>query len=237
MVLSALVHVGAMVVFWLAPGDSSAALPPQVIAIELIEPPPSAPAPKPRAAPKPEPVPPAPKPPPKPEQVVLPEKPTQPKPKPKPKPPPKPREQKEVFREPEKKQEQNLEDLLAQMRGEAGETAPEAPSQTATVPSAGSSRGTGQLSAAERAWHAKVIRQMKRVWVVPPGFRTQDLETRVTVRLDAAGAILGTPQIVQRSGNPWYDEGVVRGLSKASPLPAPPEAGEWTIVFRPRDAF
>ena len=234
--VSALVHLGALGLVWLSPGESSSALPPQVIAVELIQPPPAPAAPKPRPKPAPVAVPEPPKPAPEPEQIVLPEKTTKPKPKPKPKPAPK-REEREIFREPEKKEEQSLEDLLAEMRGEAGEAAPTTPTETARVPSTGSSRGTGQLSAAERAWHAKVIRKMKRSWVVQPGFRTQDLETTVEVTLDASGQILGEPRVVQRSGNPWYDESVVRGLSKANPLPAPPEAGEWTIVFRPRDAF
>ena len=42
---------------------------------------------------------------------------------------------------------------------------------------------------------------------------------------------MGEPRIVKRSGNPWYDDGVVRSIQKASPLPAPPEAGEWSFVF------
>lgn len=38
-------------------------------------------------------------------------------------------------------------------------------------------------------------------------------------------------------GNPWYDENVVRAIQKASPLPAPPEAGEWAFVFVPEDSY
>ena len=49
--------------------------------------------------------------------------------------------------------------------------------------------------------------------------------------LDAAGNVKGKPKIARRSGNPWYDDGVVRSIQKASPLPAPPEAGAWSFVF------
>ena len=49
--------------------------------------------------------------------------------------------------------------------------------------------------------------------------------------------MLGKPRIVQRSGNYHYDDGVVRAIRKASPLPAPPEAGEWTFVFVPEDSY
>jgi TonB family protein len=78
---------------------------------------------------------------------------------------------------------------------------------------------------------------VRRVWVVPPGFRTQNLQTHVLVDLDAAGNVRGEPRISRRSGNPWYDEGVVRAIQKASPLPPPPAADEWTFVFVPEDSF
>ena len=72
---------------------------------------------------------------------------------------------------------------------------------------------------------------------VPAGFRTQQLETHVLVDLDVGGRVLGDPRISRRSGNPWYDDGVVRAIQKASPLPAPPEAGEWAFVFVPEDSY
>jgi len=78
---------------------------------------------------------------------------------------------------------------------------------------------------------------MKGIWIVPPGFRTQPLQTRVVVTLDSAGNIVGSPRITKKSGNPWYDDGVVRGLAKASPLPPPPEAGDWVMWFEPGDSL
>ena len=78
---------------------------------------------------------------------------------------------------------------------------------------------------------------VRRNWVLTPGFRTQPLETHVSVRLDAGGRVLGEPKVVRRSGNPWYDDNVVRAVQKASPLPAPPEAGSWPFVFRPEDSY
>jgi TonB family protein len=78
---------------------------------------------------------------------------------------------------------------------------------------------------------------VKRAWVVPPGFRNEPLMTHVAVKLDGQGNVVGTPEITRRSGNPWYDEGVVRGIQKASPLPPPPEAGDWDFVFVPEDAY
>jgi TonB family protein len=72
---------------------------------------------------------------------------------------------------------------------------------------------------------------VKRSWVLPASFRQQMLVTRLKIELDASGNIVGEPQIVGSSRNPWYDEGVVRSLRKASPLPAPPESGEWPFDF------
>ncbi len=239
-VWSALVHMGALGLVLVTPADDHRS-PPRVISVELLGSPPSAaparPAP---AAAKQKALPPPPAPP-KPKQVVLPEKPQAPKPQAKEK--AKPREQ-EVFHEPEKKEEKSLEELLAEMRDEAGEAETPAPAEaaepvdTAIAPSPGSTSGTGDpLSPEERDWHMRVKRRMKGIWVVPPGFRTQALVTRVIVTLDASGNILGEPRITQRSGNPWFDEGVVRGLSKASPLPPPPEPGDWPMQFEPGDSL
>jgi TonB family protein len=57
------------------------------------------------------------------------------------------------------------------------------------------------------------------------------------VALDASGEVLGTPRILRRSGNPWYDEGVVRSIQKASPLPPPPEPGDWTFIFDSDESY
>ena len=241
---SALVHTGLLGLVFVSP-SFRVHEPPRVISVELIAPPaPAAPQARPMPAPAPPeavPAPPPPPPPPKPKQIVLPEKPTAPKPPDKAK--PKPRE-KEVFKEPPKKTEKDLDQLLAEMRDSdttkpAATPAPaptEAPVDTATATTGGPSEGS-ELSPEEAAWQTRVKKHMKGIWVVPPGFRTQPLQTRVTVTLDAAGNIVGTPQITKKSGNPWYDEGVVRGLTKASPLPQPPEAGEWVMWFEPGDSL
>jgi outer membrane biosynthesis protein TonB len=241
-VWSAVVHAGALGLVLASPSFNHRE-PPRVISVELIAP--AAPA-APQAAPKPAtpppeavPAPPPPPPPPKAKQVVLPEKPTAPKPPDKAK--PKPRE-KEVFKEPPKKQEKDLDELLADLRdSDTTKPAPapaptEAPVDTATAMTGGASEGS-DLSPEELAWQARVKRKMKGIWIVPPGFRTQQLQTRVVVTLDGGGNIVGSPRITQKSGNPWYDEGVVRGLAKASPLPPPPEAGDWVMWFEPGDSL
>jgi outer membrane biosynthesis protein TonB len=248
-VWSVLLHAGALGLVVVSPtfGERE---PPRVIAVELVSPNPPAAAPAPAAPPKPAPAPPPPPeavpapppppPPPEPKAVVLPEKQTTPKPKEKPKETPKP--QKEVFKEPPKKQEKSLDDLLKEMRGSdttkpAPNPTPAAPVETAHVQVGEPSEGTGEVSAEEAAWQARVIRHMKGIWIVPPGFRTQPLMTHVVVALDATGRIVGEPRITKKSGNPWYDEGILRDLKKASPLPPPPNAGDWEIWFKPEDSY
>jgi outer membrane biosynthesis protein TonB len=232
-------HVIAVVLALASPPSQRGSLP-SVIAVELVAAPPSlAPAPPKPAAQPAKPIPPPPPARPKPKQVVLPKKATQDPSKPKPaKPKPEPR--REVVIDPKPRQEKSLEDLLSDMREEQGEPTPAPPPtpvQAAAVPGPVPSGGTGTMSPEEADWRRRAKLHVRQAWVVPPGFRTEPLETHVTLELDAGGNVVGTPGITRRSGNPWYDDGVVRGIAKASPLPPPPEAGKWLFVFVPEDAY
>lgn len=218
------VHVGVVAVAVGAPAPGAIA-PPDVITVDLVAGPP-APAPA-AARPAPPPPPPAPK------QVVLPERPNDPKPiKPEPKPKPRPK-RKEVVLQPKPKVEKSLDDLLSEFREDAGETpSEEPPQQVASV--APSQGATGGVSAELADWIRRVKIRVKENWVVPPGFRMQTLVTRVEVELDASGGVR-RHRVVARSGNVFYDEGVVRSLKKADPLPPPPEAGTFTLDFPSED--
>ena len=187
--------------------------PPGVIMVDLVassslvagRPGPSAPKPKPpKQAPK-----------------ILPAEPSTPEPSAQPKPTP-----------PEEEEPADYSDILAELRSELGEpdVVPEnEPVQTASL---GAGFGPGRpVSPVVAAWMKAARIHIRRFWVVPPGFRNQSLETVIEVELDSGGGVRGAPEVVRRSGNPWYDDGVVRSIRKASPLPAPPEAGRWTFVL------
>jgi hypothetical protein len=189
---------------------------PSVITVDLVAARASA-RPAPRPAPKP-----------KPRQVVLPENPRTPEPK--------PRQRKEVVLEQKPKEEKSLEDLLAQFREESGEPEPETPAPAEEVVARAPAAGL-PVSAQRMAWMRAARIRVMEAWVVPPGFRLQALQTEVRVKLAATGEVMGTPRIVRRSGNPWYDEGVVRGIQKASPLPPPPEPGDWTFIFASDESY
>ncbi len=242
--ISAAFHAVVLVfLVWNPVARPPAALP-GVVAVEFVSlpaPGPAAPTPEAEAAP-PKPAPPVPK------KIVLPAEPKkleEPKPKPEakiePKPEPKKVEPKpEVKPEPKKPEPQAYEDVLAQLRTQAGETA-KAPPAAAAVPGPaigmpGSATGV-PLSPEEAAWYRRAKVHLARSWMLAPGFRTQALSALVRVELDAQGNLLGEPKLERRSGNPWYDDSALRAVQKASPLPPPPGAGEFTIEFRPEDYF
>jgi TonB family protein len=183
---------------------------------------------KPKAKPEPEPEP-DPKPPPK--EVAKVEAPKPPPPKP---PPPKPQE--------------SYDDVLADLRAERGESRPdrvERPTRTANAekPGAGGTAatpaarasGTAAVAPEVASWLRAARLHVRQAWVLPAGLRREPLETQVEVELDGQGNVLSEPRVTRRSGNPWYDESVVRAVQKASPLPPPPEPGAWPFVFRPED--
>ena len=224
--ISALLHLGGALLFLAAPLMPDATLLPGVITVNLVAAP-STPraapvAPQPRPKPKP----------PMPAPVILPEKPiADPEPRavaPKPLP-----------LEPEAPVERDYTDVLADLRAELGEEEPDEPAepvQTAAL-GAGGSGPPRPVSPEVAAWLRKARIHVRRSWVVPPGFRSQSLQAVIAVELDATGVVVGEPRVERRSGNPWYDDGVVRSIRKASPLPAPPQAGAWTFVMLSDDDY
>ena len=229
---SAAVHVVLVLLFLVTPKPRGTVALPGVVRVDLVAAP-AAPAP-PKAAPTPPQARPAPPPkpkPPVPEKKVIPKEPVAtPKPKPEARPEPKPAPP-QPAPEPEPT-ELGYDELLEQLRGEAGAAAP--PTTVADVGRAAVAGGGVLVSPEVMAWMKRAKVHVTRAWVLEPGFRTQPLEAEITVRLGATGEVLDT-RITRRSGNPWFDESVERAIRKASPLPSPPEADEWPFVFRPQD--
>jgi TonB family protein len=171
-----------------------------------------------------------------PERAPEPKKPRRPEPDPKPAPRPKPQAKPAPPPPPARKQE-SYEDVLAGLRAERGESRPEpaAAATPAAAPAApDAAGGSGAPTSPEVAvWLRAAKYHVEQAWVLPPGFQRESLEAVVRVSLDAQGTVRAQPRVVRRSGDPWYDESVVRAIEKASPLPPPPEAGEWEFAFQP----
>lgn len=242
--LSAVLHLGGIALLGWVPASSWDVAPPEVIAVDLVV--------MPRAATPPRPAPPRPDPPRSPEpprpapavakvpvkKTVLPAESREPKPR-APEPKPRRRELDPSELPTQQPAAASYEDVLAQLRAE-DDSAPPAPEPVVEAPSEASPQaGTAgaRVDPVVAAWMRKTEIHVRRYWIVPPGFRLQPLETHVLVTLDSSGNVLGDPDIVRRSGNPWYDEGVIRGIRKASPLPSPPKAGDWPFVFTPEEGF
>lgn len=184
------------------------------------------------------------------------------KPEPKPEPEPKPRTEpklppNEVAKAetpkppptpPKSKPQESYDDVLAGLRAERGEDRPdpvERPTRTASAakPGAGGTAatpaarasGTAAVTPEVASWLRAARLHVRQAWVLPAGLRREPLETQIEVELDAQGNVISEPKVTRRSGNPWYDESVVRAVQKASPLPPPPEPGRWPFVFRPEE--
>lgn len=223
LVVSALLHLAGFAALAWVPSLPTVSTP-AAIAVNLVAAATlSAPRPAVKApAAKPRPVPP------KPAPVVLPVNPTLPKPTAKPKPEPAP------LPEPAPAVEHDYADVMASLRDELGDETPAEPVAEPVAAATGSAGGApgGQLVSAEvRAWMIAARIRIKHNWVVPPSFRIASIAAEVKLRVDANGGLVGDPDLVAGSGNPYYDEGVLRSIEKANPLPPPPEAGEWTFRF------
>jgi colicin import membrane protein len=243
-------HLVAAGFFWWSPLPDRAALLPAVVNVTLVAAPPGAPVAQPEAPVIAEPPPPPPPPlepvpaaepvpapvavpKPVPEKVLLPKEATKvPKPEPKPAPQAKPKPKPAPARPPEPVA---YDDVLSQLRAEAGEATPQ-PVKVAARPTpqpAGGGLGI-PISAEEVAWRRRVKVQVTRAWVLEPGLQRELLETEVRVKI-AAGGEVKSVDVTRKSGNPYYDDSVVRAVEKSSPLPAPSEADAWRFVFTPQD--
>jgi colicin import membrane protein len=112
--------------------------------------------------------------------------------------------------------------------------APQKPSGGGEVISAGSGEGQGAAALGEGgrgggvvkgiefiAYQNKVFSIIRENWAWP-GQRS-DLKVTVRFGIRDNGEIVGI-KLVQPSGDPSYDESVLRAVKKSSPLPAPPES-------------
>jgi outer membrane biosynthesis protein TonB len=235
-------HVVVLALVAFAPAPKARPLP-AVVTVDLIAAArPRAAAARPRAAapkaaePQPEAVP-AP-PPPVQKKVVLPRE----APKAEAKPQPRKEKKKEPVRPPRRPRPKELDydDALAKLREELGEPEPEAetvdgpsdaPATDAPTEATGSSGVGVQVSPEVARWVKETIRHVRTTYVTPPEFRGRGLRTCLTVLLTADGRVVGEPRMAGSSGNVFWDDNAVRATLRASPLPAPPEEGDWTFCF------
>lgn len=123
----------------------------------------------------------------------------------------------------EKKREQIRNDTMKRMQAMAGNAPPNA-------------TGSAARSAGPSASWAGKVQARVRPNIVFGDTVSGNPEAHVEVRLGPGGLIIGTPRVVKSSGNPAWDEAVVRALQKTETLPS--DEGRYpspvTIVFRPK---
>ncbi len=213
---------------------TTAVIPPSPVMVELVAPPSAGGASKGAAA--------APAPArPKPERVVnLPKpKPEPPKPKtapaPKPKPvakpvpapaPPKPAAPEAPTR--------SAAEVLAALR-ERVAAKPGAETDAAAIASSTGSGAPsgGRFDPVMAAYHDRIKALLRSNWANAAFANDPSLRAHYLVRVDNAGGILSV-DLVQSSGNPYFDESAERAIKKSAPWPAPPRgAFELDLVFNP----
>ncbi len=202
-------HVLVILALIFAPA-SSARLQPTFVTVDLVSAA-SFPDLQPAARPKP-------KAKPRPRKVVVPKQ----APKAERKPPP-----------PARLEELDYDEALAQLREELGEEpalqpAPEI-ARVSTPPASGE-----PIDPEVAAWILATRRHVRSAWVTPPEFLERPLRTVLGVQVSADGQVVGEPDVLRGSGDPFWDDNAVRAVLRASPLPPPPVAGEWQISFTPR---
>ena len=83
----------------------------------------------------------------------------------------------------------------------------------------------------DRAVREATRRLIQSKWVTPSNFSGRGLQTVMKLQLSASGAVIGEPEVVRTSGDPYFDDNAVKAVIMVSPLPAPPRAGTTTFVF------
>jgi len=231
-------HVLLVVLLLLGPLSSPAPIPiAPAMTVKLMA---AMPAPPPAAKPAPAPVPVAP---PKPQAKVkvLPKEAPPVTAKPREKPKPKPEAKPEVVYRKPRPTEMAPEDAMAFLRQTAGEDAEpllQAPTETAAVASSvtsstASSEGTRMATEADK-FAIEVRRAIRDNWVVPPDFR-RGAGTLLEINVGPDGRLLGSPKLLQSSGNPYYDDNTIRALRRTPKLPVPPKPGPIQIYLTPEE--
>ena len=210
-------HCGLLVVLFFWPSSAPPALP-VLVTVDLVAAIPSARAVAPsRPAPKPKPVQ---------KKIVLPKK--APALQPKPKAVKRPARVERPSR-PKPEPALGYEDALDLLRMEQGEERP----VVEDVEAQADAPTTAQGAPRPGAWQIAARRHVQTHWITPQEFLDRDLRTGVTITLAADGTVIGLPRVTSPSGDPFWDDNTVRAIQSASPMPAPPEPGEWSFVFTP----
>ncbi|MCX5820577.1 MAG: TonB family protein [Deltaproteobacteria bacterium] len=127
-----------------------------------------------------------------------------------------------------RKQDQNLEKAMEEIRKRAAATAatPKQPGPISPDAKAGPasqpSPGDADMNAKMRAYYAMIWSRIKGKWALPQGILPgEQLETVIDVTILRSGAVMEM-NFEKRSGNRYFDESALKAIRKASPFPPLP---------------
>jgi TonB family protein len=80
-------------------------------------------------------------------------------------------------------------------------------------------------------YYSVVINKIRQQWIFPESI-DRDLLAIITIKIARDGSVT-IGRMEQSSGNALFDRSALRAISKASPLPPPPQEMEMGVRFRP----
>lgn len=80
---------------------------------------------------------------------------------------------------------------------------------------------TGLDKLQHQNYEADLDRHIKKYWALPQWLTKKNLKAQIIIRVDEKGQLLSR-ELVKSSGNPSFDDQVLRTVDEANPLPAPP---------------
>ncbi|HOV87638.1 MAG TPA: cell envelope integrity protein TolA [Syntrophobacteraceae bacterium] len=103
----------------------------------------------------------------------------------------------------------------------------------------GANREGGQVALARRLYYTEIWNAIRRQWTLPESLKSQQLEAVLVLVVRRDGKVMNI-RFEKQSGQPLFDESVMRAVRKADPLPAFPEIysppqEEIGLRFRPED--
>jgi len=104
----------------------------------------------------------------------------------------------------------------------------EARSQKSEVQTKGSTAGNQNYGG---DYYSMVINKIRQQWIFPESI-DKDLLAIITIKIAKDGSVT-IGRMEQSSGNALFDRSALRAISKASPLPPPPQEMEIGVRFRP----
>ena len=101
-----------------------------------------------------------------------------------------------------------------------------APKRASSSPPAGipGAAGTVRVPPEHLAYFRQLDERIRSNWTVPAlaGKEKEDLIVQLRITIEKDGQV-STVRMEKTSGNPYFDDSVLRAIKKASPLPVPPE--------------